>query len=701
MRAIVSYSLVLLLYTTLTSLSINTAFAADWQQFHHNSQRTGFSVNETQINAANINNLELSWTREISPNSTTGLRTASPISVNGIVYLGSGEGSDRTFYALNATDGSLVWSAPTIGEVTSSAAYHDGKVYVSDNGFRIYAFDANNGNIIWQRGFSLDGNGRFNSPLIGDGKLFISQTTTSSGGILRALNPSTGELYWSRAFPFAANLFSSPSFAEVNINGVITPIVYQCHSNNNGGFGFLDAINANTGNIIWSTQVNCRFSSPAISNNIVYIGSDGGVLYALDSATGGIIWTSNSIISSSIDSTPAIDNNTVYVGGQSGFMYALDAQTGELKWKTYIGPITSSAAIANGIIYVGTIVNFGLYALDTNTGNVLWSYTTPKKITASPIISNGYVFVSADRADGIINGPLYAFHLGDVTPPNTSLNQSPIKNSNNWNNTNISIYLNSTDNLNGSGVKEIHYSIDGGLENIVLGNTTNFTISDDGFHTISYWAIDNAGNMEQSNAYSISIDKNAPEIVVNSPSETTYFLNQPITADWVMIDQPSGIDYYSATYENGQNIDTSTVGEHTFTVSATDNAGNTQVNNITYYVRYNFGGFQAPLGNNKVFKTGGTIPIKFQLIDYNGNIINNAVVHLYVAKITDDIIGTDESATSTSNADTGNLFRYDSTNNIYIYNLSTQNNPLGMPGTYQLKAMLNDGSYYTSIISLK
>lgn len=56
------------------------------------------------------------------------------------------------------------------------------------------------------------------------------------------------------------------------------------------------------------------------------------------------------------------------------------------------------------------------------------------------------------------------------------------------------------------------------------------------------------------------------------------------------------------------------------------------------------------------------------------------------------------SAISTSNTDAGNVFRYDTENNQYIYNLATSSLWVG---SWQLKVILDDGKYYTVVISLQ
>ncbi len=115
---------------------------------------------------------------------------------------------------------------------------------------------------------------------------------------------------------------------------------------------------------------------------------------------------------------------------------------------------------------------------------------------------------------------------------------------------------------------------------------------------------------------------------------------------------------------------------------------------------YKFLGFQPPVkpDGSGIYKLGRTLPVKFQLTDANNQYISTATAQLYVAKISDGIVGNDEIPFSTSNADTGNIFRYDAINNQYIYNLSTD---FLSVGSWQLKVVLDDGKYYTVVVSLR
>ena len=115
---------------------------------------------------------------------------------------------------------------------------------------------------------------------------------------------------------------------------------------------------------------------------------------------------------------------------------------------------------------------------------------------------------------------------------------------------------------------------------------------------------------------------------------------------------------------------------------------------------YNFLGFLPPVRSDgsAVFKSGRTIPLKFQLTDVDGSSVTDAKVALAVFKVTNDVLGTVEvevESSGSSNAE--NSFRFDPTTNQYVYNLSTS----GYMGTYLLRVTLDDGSTHEVYVSVR
>jgi hypothetical protein len=78
--------------------------------------------------------------------------------------------------------------------------------------------------------------------------------------------------------------------------------------------------------------------------------------------------------------------------------------------------------------------------------------------------------------------------------------------------------------------------------------------------------------------------------------------------------------------------------------------------------------------------------------------LGSASASLSIAKVSNSIEGIFVEASSTSNATTGSLFRYDADAQQYIFNLSTK----GLTtGTWSLKIALDDGNTYTQHLSLR
>ena len=101
-----------------------------------------------------------------------------------------------------------------------------------------------------------------------------------------------------------------------------------------------------------------------------------------------------------------------------------------------------------------------------------------------------------------------------------------------------------------------------------------------------------------------------------------------------------------------------------------------------------FQGLLPPINNDgtSIFKLKRTVPVKFQLMNSDGSFVTDAVAKLYLAKVSNDVVGSYEEPTSTSAADSGNTFRYDADADQNIFNLGTK----GLStGTWVLQVTVN------------
>lgn len=123
---------------------------------------------------------------------------------------------------------------------------------------------------------------------------------------------------------------------------------------------------------------------------------------------------------------------------------------------------------------------------------------------------------------------------------------------------------------------------------------------------------------------------------------------------------------------------------------------------------YPFNGFLQPINDVKyypgqspsVFKTGSTIPVKFQLKKSDGNIVQTDELPIWLTpeKISPLSTPVSEPVTSLS-ATTGNTFKWDSLSQQYIYNWSTKGLQSGW--WYKISVKLDNGEVYSVTVGLR
>ena len=87
--------------------------------------------------------------------------------------------------------------------------------------------------------------------------------------------------------------------------------------------------------------------------------------------------------------SPAIINGLVYVGSHDHNVYALNAATGAKLWSYTTGDsVESSPSVTNGIVYIGSN-DHNIYALDAQSGAKIWNYTTGNAVYSCPAVVDG------------------------------------------------------------------------------------------------------------------------------------------------------------------------------------------------------------------------------------------------------------------------------------------------------------------------
>ncbi len=371
--------------TATAAISAYNSAAASGIMLGFDPQHTHVNPYEKILNSTNVSGLVQAW------KAPTGNSIGSvPTVANGVVYVSS---SDGKMYAFNADTGQVLWTTPTGSYYLGSApTVAGGKVYIGSFDHMLYAFDARTGATLWS---APTGDRIGSSPTLVNGVIYIG----SDDGKLYAFNASTGANIWT--VPTGGSVRSSPA--------VFNGVVYAGSDDQK-----LYAIKADTGGTLWTVRTGGRIrSSPAVVNGIVYVGSEDHKLYAVKADTGGILWTAST--GDSVFSSPAVANDVVYIGSNDGKLYAFNATGGTLLWTASTGDsIFSSPTIANGVLFIGSndrkLYAFNASGCRKTSCLPLWTASTGGIIRSSPTVANGVVYVGSEDHN------LYAFHLASTTP---------------------------------------------------------------------------------------------------------------------------------------------------------------------------------------------------------------------------------------------------------------------------------------------
>jgi alcohol dehydrogenase (cytochrome c) len=413
---------------------------------------------DAEISAANVSGLREAWAFKLTGTAAAGVQslgalTAPPVVQGGVVYL---QDQDANVYALALATGKLKWEYQVnlpeqSGPGPDGVTVADGVVY-GDSSTSAFALNAATGQTIWADSNLLNsGQGAFEiQPQVADGRVYLASAYGSGpgGGVLMALNASTGHLLWT---------FNTVIGAGAGV---------QALGLGSGGAWETPLIGTD-GSVTFGTGNPYQSIGEAIAHPSRQLYTDSEV--NLDAATGKLRWyyqavpndfadhdLQSSPIATTIGGVPAI-----IAGGKVGIVYALNAQTGALLWKTPVGEhnghdndsllalshqftikypytiapgplggILSNMAVADGSVYVATndvAVTYTsansvlgnkpsgpqvgeIEALSLATGQVEWDTKVSTLPLGATTVSNDLVFttlytgvlLALDRATGAI-----------------------------------------------------------------------------------------------------------------------------------------------------------------------------------------------------------------------------------------------------------------------------------------------------------
>jgi outer membrane protein assembly factor BamB len=344
-RRVIGLSIALALW------SAAPAFAVDWTQAGRTSNRSGFNGAESVIGASNVANLVTKWSY------AAGGTVGSPVVAGGTVY------------------------------------------FTADNG-DLVAVDEVTGALKWSRSITTSGAAR----LVVDKKRGI--VVASGDGNLQAFSTATGEPLWEAAG--AGTTAANPT----------DPALFQGKVFSATAHGTIIAVSVGNGGTLWEANTVTGMDAvtgPAVaSGKVLFVSGDAIVarLEALDVATGARLWDRTA--PTGIEAGPVISGGVVYTASVvHDDLVARSIMDGALVFSKNV-PGTTALAFAEGVVYAsrsvaGNASSGGVVAVDGLTGDRLWAASTGGfSVTTAAAIANGllYVGVSDERATPVGEGRL-------------------------------------------------------------------------------------------------------------------------------------------------------------------------------------------------------------------------------------------------------------------------------------------------------
>jgi outer membrane protein assembly factor BamB len=407
--------------------------ADDWPELHRDAQLRGYAANGT-TSTANAGSLGVHRATDLYSAILDSPVVAYDSSLNEtLAYVGTDQG---TFYAINTATGAIVWSADLSGAVRASPLVSDGAVWVGTvYNPTIYKLNASTGAIecshtaptaLWSSPVAA-------TPPGGTASVYFAATHVFS------VSAATCAIQWT----FAGGNTGTWDPLAYTVDGAGKPLIVF-GSNDPADTAY--AADAVTGAVVWSYKTanggdfdigsGLTISAPGVNgfaDGVVYVPEKDGSVYALNLATGALLWTaslgSRGGVPNESLSTAALDGTNLVVGDAVG-VADLNAITGARVW-TYQTP-RNSAIVPPGPSEVISspaisgpagqeVVAFGdlggaFRVLSLATGAQVYRYQTGSWAAGGPAVSGGDILIGS--ADGF----LYDFSAGSGnTRPATAI----------------------------------------------------------------------------------------------------------------------------------------------------------------------------------------------------------------------------------------------------------------------------------------
>lgn len=342
-----------------------------WPQYRGGASRTGYSSDPGPGG-----DLDLRWT------FTTDEVVNSVISADGTVYAYGRKGG---LYAIDAVTGAQHWAVDlSVGEYSGTNRYpvpavDNGVLYTATVDGVVVALRADTGELIWQRAFT--GEEFTSSPAVAEGMLYL----VTPAGTLLALDPASGETRWES---------SEAGELQQNAPAIGGRSVFVSNLE-----GDLIALAAADGALQWTADLNQVSRVAAYRDGVVYVLGDDRVYRAIDAASGNLLWTSAPQDGLSLN--PLVTPNALIATNQGGLLQALDLATGEPIWSVPGPGSSASPHASHDAVYAVSPDKTAFVAYDLASGAELGRVAV-EELGSTAAISGNTLVLSGIADQGIV-----------------------------------------------------------------------------------------------------------------------------------------------------------------------------------------------------------------------------------------------------------------------------------------------------------
>lgn len=268
----------------------------------------------------------------------------SPAVADGLVFV-RGPGGD--LLALDAATGAEQWSHDGYTGYEGSPTVADGTLYVPsrEQAGTLLALETTTGEQQWAANVDLPGSAiQMTAAAVANGVAYFGVGTDAGVGGLFAVDAATGEQLWHHDFDSVMNL-STPTVVDGQVF-FSTDVALHAFSSDGTRQWRLDT-EGFTPN--YFTE-----QSPAVADGTLYF-PDGTGLLAVDADAGERQWRFDPP-AVTVASSPVVSDETVYVGTEAAGLYALDAATGDPVGQYRADPdarVIVPPVVVDGTAYVG------------------------------------------------------------------------------------------------------------------------------------------------------------------------------------------------------------------------------------------------------------------------------------------------------------------------------------------------------------